>query len=216
MQAGPLAMPFSTRMTLVRLPDGGLWVHSPIAPDPALFAEIEALGTVGWLVAPNTLHYWWIPDWKARYPAAAVCAPPAVAAKAKRPIAIDLPLTGDPPEAWQDVFTQVVLTSRIFTEADFFHRPSRTLILADLIENFEARRVHNPFYRLLMRLGGVLDPDGKMPIDMQASFRGNRAEVRKAVQAMLDWAPERIILAHGRCYEKGAVAELRRAFRWIL
>ena len=89
-------------------------------------------------------------------------------------------------------------------------------ILADLIENFEARRVHNPFYRLLMRLGGVLDPDCKMPIDMQASFRANRAEVRKAVQAMLDWAPERIILAHGRCYEKGAVAELRRAFRWIL
>ena len=85
MQAGPLAMPFSTKMTLVRLPGGALWVHSPIAPDPALFAEIEALGTVGWLVAPNTLHYWWIPDWKARYPAAAVCAPPAVAAKAKRP-----------------------------------------------------------------------------------------------------------------------------------
>ena len=70
--------------------------------------------------------------------------------------------------------------------------------------------------RLLMRLGGVLDPDGKMPIDMQASFRRNRPEVRAAVQRMLDWAPERIILAHGRCYEKGAVAELRRAFRWVL
>lgn len=216
MQAGPLAMPFSTRTTLIRLPDGGLWVHSPIAPDPALFAEIEALGPVRWLVAPNTLHYWWIPDWKARYPAAAVCAPPAVAVKAKRPIAIDLPIATDPPAAWQGAFAQVVLASRIFTEADFFHRSSRTLILADLIENFEMGRVHSLFYRLLIRLGGVFDPDGKMPLDMQAAFRPNRAQVRAAVETMLAWGPERIILAHGRWYEKGAIAELRRAFRWVL
>jgi hypothetical protein len=33
---------------------------------------------------------------------------------------------------------------------------------------------------------------------------------------MLDWDPERIIIAHGRWYDRDGGAELRRAFRWIL
>jgi hypothetical protein len=33
---------------------------------------------------------------------------------------------------------------------------------------------------------------------------------------MVAWAPERIVLAHGRCYEADGTAELKRAFRWIL
>jgi hypothetical protein len=31
---------------------------------------------------------------------------------------------------------------------------------------------------------------------------------------MLAWAPERIVVAHGRCYLQDATNELRRAFRW--
>ena len=33
MAAAGLRMPFSTRMTVVMLRDGGLWCHSPIAPN---------------------------------------------------------------------------------------------------------------------------------------------------------------------------------------
>ena len=36
-------IPFSTRMAVVRLADGGLWCHSPIDPAPELFAKIDAL-----------------------------------------------------------------------------------------------------------------------------------------------------------------------------
>ncbi|MCP5170337.1 MAG: hypothetical protein H6999_11365 [Hahellaceae bacterium] len=32
---------------------------------------------------------------------------------------------------------------------------------------------------------------------------------------MLQWQPERIILAHGRWYAHDGTAELRRAFRWV-
>jgi hypothetical protein len=32
---------------------------------------------------------------------------------------------------------------------------------------------------------------------------------------MVAWAPERVIFAHGRCYERDGAAELRRAFRWL-
>jgi hypothetical protein len=47
-------------------------------------------------------------------------------------------------------------------EVVFFHRKTRTFILADYIENFEADKV-GFFYAWLMRLGGVVDPDGKSP-----------------------------------------------------
>ena len=37
---------FSTRMTVIRLPDGGLFLHSPIRLSDGLRAELDALGTV--------------------------------------------------------------------------------------------------------------------------------------------------------------------------
>ena len=58
-----LKLPFPTRMTLIRLPDGGLWVHSPTSLTDMLAEEVLKLGPVRGLIAPNTLHYWWIPDW---------------------------------------------------------------------------------------------------------------------------------------------------------
>ncbi|HEX6609442.1 MAG TPA: hypothetical protein VF051_01575 [Hyphomicrobiaceae bacterium] len=101
------------------------------------------------------------------------------------------------------------------TEFEFFHRPSRTLVLTDLIENFEPAKLGFAA-RWLARLGGVLDPDGGMPRDMRLTFSRHRHELRQSVEAMIAWEPERIILAHGRWYDHNAVAELRRAFRWVL
>ena len=39
-------VPFSTRMTVIRLQNGGLWVHSPIKPSDNLLFEIKQLGEV--------------------------------------------------------------------------------------------------------------------------------------------------------------------------
>lgn len=104
----------------------------------------------------------------------------------------------------------------MLNEVDFFHRPSRTLILTDLIENFEPKRVKSQFWRFMMRLFDAADPDGKAPFDMQMTFWRHRAAIRRAAQQMIDWNPERIVIAHGRWYEANGAAELRRAFRWAL
>ena len=79
MNIGILRAPFSTRMTVIRLQDGGLWCHSPIAPSEALFAAIDALGAVRHLVSPNYIHYAHIPAWQARYPQAVAWRVPACA-----------------------------------------------------------------------------------------------------------------------------------------
>jgi hypothetical protein len=100
------------------------------------------------------------------------------------------------------------------TEVEFFHRPSRTLILTDFIENFEPQKISSRFIRYLIKLGGVQDPDGQMPRDMRLTF--TKDEVRRAVETMIAWGPERIILAHGRWYQRDGGGELIRAFRWVL
>src|SRR3546814_11426118 len=70
---------------------------------------------------------------------------------------------------WAGEIDQVLVPGGIVSEVDFFHYPSRTLVLIDLIENIEPRRVQNILYRWLIRLGGAADPDGKAPRDMQSS-----------------------------------------------
>jgi hypothetical protein len=211
-----LTFPFPTRMTVIRLPAGDLWVHSPIAWNDELGGAIAKLGPVHYLIAPSTLHYWYLPDWQARFPKARSYGPPGLMAKARRPLAIDETLHERPPAAWNGVFDLCLFPGSILTELDFLHRPSRTLILTDLIENFEPARVRSRLLRWLTQTFGAADPDGKAPFDMQLSFRGHRREVRAAAERLIAWAPERIILAHGRCYEADAVRELRRAFRWAL
>ena len=60
-----------------------------------------------------------------------------------------------------------------------------------------------------------------MPLDMRITFRFGEGGkglgmLREAVDTMLAWEPEQVIVAHGRWYEKDGAAELRRAFRWLL
>jgi hypothetical protein len=218
--AAPLGLsaPFPTRMTLVRLPDGGLWCHSPIEPDAALFDAVDALGPVRHLVSPNKLHYAHIAAWKRRYPEAVAWASPGVrerAASQRIAVAFDEELADTPPPAWTGTLDQLRFKgSRAIEEVVFLHRPSATLVLADLIENFEADRLDTPM-RWLARLGGVLAPDGKTPLDMRLTYLGHRTEARACLARMLAWQPQRIVLAHGRCFLQDGEAELRRAFAWL-
>lgn len=209
--------PFPTRMSVARLADGGLWCHSPIAPDATLFAAVDALGPVRHLVSPNKLHYAYIAAWKRRYPGAIAWASPGVrerAASQHIDVAFDADLGDAPEPAWVADLDQLHFRgSRVIEEVVFLHRASCTLILTDLIENFEAAKL-GAAMRWIARLGGVLDPDGKTPLDMRFTFR-DRAAARACLKRIMAWQPQRVILAHGRCYPDNAEAELRRAFRWL-
>ena len=213
---GPFKIPFPTRMTLLRRPDGKLVVHSPTALDAALKAQVDALGEVADLVAPNKIHYWWVRDWKDAYPTARVLSAPGVKERAgDRLPHVDQDLDGSPVDGWSDDIAYIPVTSRFMTEAVLWHRPSRTLILTDLIENFEPERVKSWWLRTLMRLGGILHPHGSMPRDMRQTFRGREDHLRLCVRQMIAFDPQRIVLAHGKVYDENARAELERAYRWL-
>lgn len=117
---------------------------------------------------------------------------------------------------WQGQIEQMIVEgSKVHREAVFFHNASGTLILTDLIENFEPRNLVW-WVRPILRLVGIVDPDGKMPRDMRATFRKHPDQLRRCVEKMIGWAPKRIIIAHGKWYETNGVGELRRAFRFVL
>lgn len=216
---GPFTMPFPTRMTVIRLAGPALLVHSPTQLTPALRSAVAELGPVRWIVGPNRIHYVSIPEWHAAFPDADVYLAPRIREQAAGRADLDFPtkeLAAAAGYPWDADITTLPVEGAYMTEFEFFHRRSRTLVLTDLIENFEAGKLPSWPLRLLARLGGVVDPHGSMPRDMRASFRGNRRALRAAVETMIAWQPERIILAHGRWYEKDGAAELRRAFAWLL
>jgi hypothetical protein len=209
---------FPTRTVVVRLVGGGLWVWSPVELSPAIPTNLAALGPIRHLVSPNRIHYAHVAAWKAAYPDAIAWASPGVrerAASQHVDVTFDRDLTDAHDDGWAREIDQLVFRgSRLMEEVVFFHRASRTLILADLIENFEKEKLTFP-ERLLMRIGGVSDPDGKASSGYRTTFLGHHDAARECVQRMIDWNPERIVIAHGRSYEKDATAELRRAFRWL-
>lgn len=212
------SMPFPTRMTVVRLESGALWLHSPTQLDDGLRAALDALGPVRHLVSPNKLHYAHILSWKRAYPEATAWASPGVrerAASQKIEVAFDRELGPTPPPEWSAELDQLLFEgSQVLQEVVFFHRASRTLLLADLIENFEREKISLGM-RALAHLGGCLDPDGKAPFDLRMTFRKGKAQARASLERMTGWNPERIVVGHGRWYPRDGAAELRRAFRWL-
>jgi hypothetical protein len=211
-------LPFPTRMTVVRLNSGDLFVHSPTPLTPGLAAEIAKIGTPRFIVGPNRIHYWWISDWKAAFPNTEVYLAPRIKEQAKGRIAFDtLPLDKDRGYPWDPDIATLPVAGSFMTEIEFFHRKSRTLILTDLIENFEAEKLDSFILRLLMRIGGVAAPHGGLTRDLRLTFTWrHKRELRTAVETMIGWNPERIVIAHGRWFETDGTAELRRAFGWLL
>lgn len=65
-----------------------------------------------------------------------------------------------------------------------------------------------------MRLAGIVGPGGGTPPDWRLSFLSRKA-ARVALQTVLGWNPERLLIAHGECAAGGAAAIIAAALRWI-
>jgi hypothetical protein len=206
---------FTTRMTVVKLCDGSLWVDSPVPVTFETLEKITALGPIGYLVAGTPRHVWRLAAWHTLFPEAQLWAARTTPFTLRER---HIPLTGilgdEPPQAWKNDFDQLAFKGNpLIEEVFFFHKPSRTVILDDLIQ------IHpmvngEPFRNALWKLEGVVSPDGGVGLDIRLSFiRRNLA--RQSLQRLLSWDFDRLIIAHGPCIEKGAKVFVERAFRWL-
>ncbi len=204
---------YPTRMSVVRLADGSLWACSPIALTPALASEVEALGPVRHLVSPNKIHHLFLGDWSRRWPEAALYASPGLARR-RRDLHFDADLRDAPDPAWAGQIDQVIFHgSFVMEEVVFFHRASRTAIVTDLVQRFDPDAIHG-WRGWLMRLDGLVGPDGSTPREWRLSFLGRRA-ARHAKSTLLSWNAERVVIAHGECVHERGRDVLERALSWI-
>jgi hypothetical protein len=220
--SGPLqslGLSLPLRMTVIRLASGDLWLHSPTAYDAALRRELDRLGPVRHLVAPNVAHWSFLQEWQANLPEATSWAAPGLRRRApvrKSGVRLDHEIGATAPRAWADDIDQAIVPGGFgFTEIAFLHRPSRTLILTDLIENFEPAKVA-PMLRPLFRLAGVMAPNGSAPRHVRFVVNRRRAAAETAVRRLLEWNPQRVVFAHGRWFDREGTAALRRSFQWLL
>lgn len=204
-------LPLRSRMTVVRLDDGRLWLHSPVQPRPDLVRRVEALGPICDIVAPNLHHHLWADAWRAEKPEARLMAPPGLARKLPR-VHVDEALGDEPPARWHGcIGMQALAGAPALGEVIFCHRPSRTLILTDLVSNVGAT---DPWpMRLWMRVNGAYGRPGTALL-VRMMVRRRRAAL-DSLRHVLRWDFKRVVLGHGAILDGNAKAALCRALAWL-
>lgn len=199
-----------TRMTVVRLPSGALWIHSPVEITRELRSELDALGEVRHLVAPNLYHHVYLPGFVRAYPEARVHGADGLDAK-RKDVRFDRTLGSEPDPDWGDVLEPCRIRGSILQETCFFHRPSRSLITADLVENFESCS-HWPT-RAYLKVAGLADGPGFSRL-LRPTVR-DRAAMQHSLETILKWPLQRMVICHGEIVNDEPAEALRRSYAWL-
>lgn len=204
---------FGTRMTVVRLGAGdqegaGVLLIAPCPIDDALAAEIEAIGPVRGILAPNCFHHFYLLDALARFPDATPWLAEGVAEKLSAVPEGSKSLGEKPESLWASELDQLRIEGapRV-NEVVFFHRASRTLILTDFCFHFDPPPTG--WTGLVLKLAGV---HGKLAVSrLMRSMLKDRSAARAAAARMLEWDFDRLIVTHGTNISSGAAALFREA-----
>jgi hypothetical protein len=206
------------RMTIVKLADGRLWIHSPTALSAEVRGAIDSLGEVGYLVAANNHHHSWLLAWHDAYPRAQVFVSRGLPKKVVGLRAFSL-LEEIPQPAFQSDLSQVFMRGApFFSETVFLHRASASLIVTDLVQNYAGAKPEGwlamltaPLFAALGFKGQCLAPPLKWSI-----VRKDDAAFGAVLRAILAWEVSRIIVTHGDVIEQNAAATLAELFApWL-
>ncbi len=204
---------FSARMTVIRLPGRGLMLHSPCDIDSHMAAQLENLGEVACIVAPGSYHYFHVKSAQAAFPNAETWICPGIERK-KPDLEFDWFLSDNSPPEWADTFDQcLVRGNRLIWEVAFLHKPSKTLILVDLIENIGDSTPHvdwklKLWWKAVFRMWNRPRPAP----EYQLGWKDRRA-AKASLEHILGWDFTRIIVSHGDNIDEDAKAAAEAAWR---
>jgi hypothetical protein len=126
-------------MTVARMRDGGLVIHSAIAMDDASMRILEAAGTPAFLLVPNAFHRLDAPRFKRRYPGLRVFCPPAGRAKIHPVVPVDGTYDEFPGD---DSVRLTTLRGTAGREGAMIVRSAdgATVVLNDIVFNMDAKK----------------------------------------------------------------------------
>lgn len=191
------------RMTVLET-DRGLVVHSPVAVDPAVAASV---GTPRWVVAPNKLHHLHAGPWLA----AGLEGWAAPGLPEKRPdLRFAGVLDGERSPFGPDIAVFPLACFPMANEVVLLHRPSRTLVVTDLVFHFTAEA---PWLTKVAFAGLCGYPGCQCTLLERVGF--HRPTARREIGALLAEDFDRLVMAHGAVIETGGREALAGAFRWL-
>lgn len=198
---------FPGRMTVVRLSNGDLWLHSPVPVDDALAAELAKLGPVKHLVGPNLYHHVHLRGLKERYPEAKLWAAPGLEEKRKN-LAFDGVLGDEAPADWSSDMQQFSLHfAPKIGEVVFFHAKSATLIVTDLFMNVhECKGLLSKF--VFWTEGGYKRMGATRLIRLLTKDKAAAADFAARI---IELQPSTVIMSHGRIVHEQAGNQVARA-----
>jgi hypothetical protein len=209
-----------TRMTVIKMPNGGLFLHSPTKFDDETKRSLDALGEVRAIVAPSRAHHLFVSDYVKMWPAAKLYGPPGLVGDipglrarigARPDLKLDATLGDDPQPEWAGEVDQHLFKG--FTglnEVVFFHRPSRTAIFTDLVFNVPADFKDAWLFYTLVGGRGNFGPHRLIRMGIR-----DRKAARESVAKILEWDFDRVIVTHGNVLESGGKAKFADAFSYL-
>ena len=206
-------MPLWHRMTVIRLADGGLVLHSPTKLDLASQQEFQQLGPIIAIIAPSWWHDLYLREHLSAYPDATLYGAPTLVRWNRSLPFVEL-LDGSAPSVWADQIDQVHVQGigLFLDEIVFYHRRSRSLIVADLLFNLSEKDAW-----ITRALGSLVIgrfPGGRFA-RLYRPVVTDRRRMSEAVERILDWDFDQIIVGHGAVVENNAKEVFRREFRWL-
>lgn len=200
------------RMTVAKLHDGSLLAISPVRTTPEERVELDRIGPVRHIVAPNQMHHLFVPELKSLYPEARVYVAPGLPEKVKG-LRYDEVLGNDPPAALAQDVAQLVLGGMPkINEVAFLFKPSRALILTDLL--FNITHSDRLWTRVFFTLNGGY---GKLAATrfLRTTIK-DAAMLRTSVERLLTWDFDRLVVTHGEVIERDAKPRVREALGFLL
>ena len=196
-------------MTVVRLRDGSLWVHSPISPTRELIGELQKLGTVRYVVAPNKTHHLFFLAFLNAHPSAQGFI--ASGLESKRTDLSRFPHASHEAPWASEIEGFFIEGLPILNETAWFHSDTGTLILTDLLFCFsEATRGVTGLVAKLLGVHGQLG----MSRTMKLATKDKQALAR-SVLPLLSLPVQRVIVAHDQIIDDQPVTKLVQAFAWL-
>jgi Domain of unknown function (DUF4336) len=208
-----------TRMTVIRLTTNELIIISPIQADESTIIQLNEIGNITYIIAPNLYHHLFVSNFKSIYPKAQLWAAPNLDAKIPN-ISADKVISNDEGSILNQVdyllfdgFKVLDLTGpSILNEIVFFHQTSRTLILTDTAFHFDEQFSFKT--QLAAKLLGVYGKLSPSPLEKLAIKE--KEKVKKSVQKILRWDFNRVIMAHGSIIENDGKRKLKQGYERFL
>jgi len=227
---------FGGRATLIKLGTGDLAVFSPVSLTPAAKAAVQSLGgEVRYIIAPDIEHHLNLTAWKQAYPAARVLGPEGLREKRAKAGIEDVPIDYEftkankrelaLPEDFAHDLDVEYWDGHVNKEIALLHKPSKTLIEADVLFNLPANEqfagtgvnASSGVWTKLMHYFTNTRPGhiGQNRFNWYIAS-GDKASFGESAKRVAAWDFDRVIPCHGDVIETGGNAAFRRVFSWYL